>query len=139
MVTLRPVTDADLRDNYIWNNDPEVRQLNPPAGRMSNYHAYAIDAGGKHIGTCFMMNITGDTGELAIEIGDKQYWGKGYGAEAVRALTQHWLSNGLQRIWLKVLPSNTRAIRCYQKCGFVPAGRLILDRVEFLVMETTGK
>ena len=139
MVTLRPMTDADFQDNYIWDSEPEIRALNPAAGRMCNYQAYAIDADGKHIGTCFMMNITGDTGELAIEIGDKQYWGKGYGTKAVRALVDHWLSNGLSRIWLKVLPWNARAIRCYRKCGFLPAGRLILDGTEFLVMEATGR
>jgi RimJ/RimL family protein N-acetyltransferase len=139
MVTLRPMTDADLQDSYIWDSDPEIRALNPPAGRMSNYQAYAIDADGKHIGACFMMNVTDESGELAIEIGDREYWGRGYGTEAVRALTQHWLSNGLKRIWLKVLPWNTRARRCYEKCGFTPAGRLILDGVEFLVMENTGK
>lgn len=82
-----------------------------------------------------MMNITDQSGELAIVIGDKRYWGRGYGAEAVRALVDHWLSNGLQRIWLKVLPWNARAIRCYQKCGFAPSGRLILDGAEFLVMQ----
>jgi len=110
-----------------------------PAGRMLNYHAYAIDVDGKHIGTCFMMNITAESGELAIELGDKAYWGKGYGTAAVRALVDHWLSNGLKRIWLKVLPWNARAIRCYEKCGFTTMGRLILDGIEFLVMDVTGK
>jgi hypothetical protein len=77
MTSLRPMTDADFRDTYTWNNDPEIRELNPPAGVMSNYHAYAIDADGRHIGTCYMMTVAGENGELAIVIGDKDYWGKG--------------------------------------------------------------
>lgn len=137
MARLRPMTDADLRDYYIWDSDLDIRALNPPTGRMLNYYAYAIDVDGKHIGNCFMMNITGQSGELAIVIGDKACWGKGYGTDAVRALAKHWLSDGLRRIWLKVLPWNTRAIRCYQKSGFILKGRLILDGTEFLVMEIT--
>ncbi len=74
-----------------------------------------------------MMNVTGESGELAIEIGDKAYWGNGYGTSAVRALVEHWLTNGLKRIWLNVLPTNARAIRCYQECRFTTRGRLILD------------
>lgn len=139
MVTLRPMTDADFQDYHIWDSDPEIHEFNPPAGRVFNYHAYAIDADGKHIGNCFMMNISGESGELAIVIGDKRYWGRGYGAEAVRSLVDYWLSNGLKHIWLKVLPWNARAIRCYEKCGAAPTGRLILDGTEFLVMEHTGR
>jgi len=133
------MTDNDYQDSYAWEADPEIHQLNPPVGRLSNYHAYAIDADGKHIGTCFMQNVDGESGELAIEIGDKDYWGKGYGTEAVRALVNQWLSNGLKRIWLKVLPWNARAIRCYQKAGFAHKGHLVLDGIEFLVMEITGR
>lgn len=137
------LTDNDFRDNDVWNNDPEIRELNPPAGGMRSYHAYAVDAGagpdGKHIGNCFMMNVDGESGELAVVIGDKRYWGKGYGTETVVALVGHWLSHGLRRIWLKVLPWNARAIRCYHKCGFAPAGRLVLDGIEFLLMETRSQ
>jgi RimJ/RimL family protein N-acetyltransferase len=82
-----------------------------------------------------MMNMTQEEAELAIRIGDKNYWGKGYGADAVSTLVNYWLSTGLRRIWLKVLPGNIRAVRCYEKCGFTAVARLILDGYEFLIME----
>ena len=62
--------------------------------------------------------------ELGIMIGDRNYWGRGYGRDAVKLLLHygvHYL-NG-RRIELTTHAKNERAIRCYLACGFVEEGR----------------
>jgi len=62
--------------------------------------------------------------ELGIMIGDKSYWNQGYGSEAVRLLVQHGFKTlNLNRIFLHVFETNPRAIRAYEKAGFVLEGR----------------
>ena len=66
---------------------------------------------------------------LGIVIGDKQEWGKGYGAE-VTALLCEYAFSGLEmnRVWLHVDEDNERAIRAYEKVGFQREGLLRQDR-----------
>jgi GNAT superfamily N-acetyltransferase len=61
---------------------------------------------------------------LGIMIGDRAYWGRGYGRDAVRVLLSyafHYL--GARRIVLTTHARNERALRCYRACGFVEEGR----------------
>ena len=63
--------------------------------------------------------------EFGIMIGEKTYWNQGYGAEAVRLLVRHGFDTlNLNRIFLHVFENNPRAIRAYEKAGFVREGRL---------------
>ena len=63
--------------------------------------------------------------EFGIMIGDKTYWNRGYGTEAVRLLVNHGFNTlNLNRIFLRVFENNPRAIRAYEKAGFVHEGRL---------------
>jgi RimJ/RimL family protein N-acetyltransferase len=56
---------------------------------------------------------------IGIMIGDKSYWGRGYGTDAMRVLLRLGFDTlGLHRIWLHVYDYNPRAIACYEKCGF---------------------
>jgi RimJ/RimL family protein N-acetyltransferase len=65
------------------------------------------------------------TAELGILIGEKDVWGKGYGAEAARLVVDFAFSLlGLHMIWLKHWEFNGRAHRSYLKAGFKDAGRL---------------
>lgn len=62
--------------------------------------------------------------EFGIMIGDKTYWNQGYGTEAVRLLIKHGFNTlNLNRIFLRVFEDNPRAIRAYEKAGFVHEGR----------------
>jgi diamine N-acetyltransferase len=62
--------------------------------------------------------------EFGILIGDKTYWNRGYGTEAVRLLVQHGFNTiNLNRIFLHVFENNPPAIRVYEKAGFVHEGR----------------
>ncbi|MBI3241637.1 MAG: GNAT family N-acetyltransferase [Chloroflexi bacterium] len=62
---------------------------------------------------------------LGIGIGERDYWGKGYGADALRiALHYAFTELNLHRVSLSVFAYNTRAIRAYEKVGFVVEGRM---------------
>lgn len=58
--------------------------------------------------------------EIGIAIMDKAYRGKGYGTEALRMSVEYSHRElGLTRLGLTVFPDNQRAIRAYEKVGFV--------------------
>ncbi len=63
--------------------------------------------------------------EMGMLIGDRAYRGRGYGTEAVRLACRFAFQEmGLERVHLQTFDFNTRAIRAYQKVGFVEEGRL---------------
>jgi RimJ/RimL family protein N-acetyltransferase len=62
---------------------------------------------------------------VGIGIGDRQYWGKGYGTDAMRVILLYAFTEmNLQRVTLGVFEYNRRAIRSYEKAGFVVEGIL---------------
>ena len=62
--------------------------------------------------------------EAGIFIGDKTRWNNGYGTEAMLLLLKHGFNTlNLNRIALDVYETNPRAVRCYEKAGFVNEGR----------------
>jgi len=62
---------------------------------------------------------------LYISIGEADARGRGYGTEAMRVLLDHLFREvGLHRAYLFVHETNHRAVRSYEKCGFVVEGCL---------------
>ncbi|MBO7079063.1 MAG: GNAT family N-acetyltransferase [Bacilli bacterium] len=72
----------------------------------------------KFIGNTELMDVKDGTGELGIVItGSMQE--KGYGKEAIKALTNYGFNVlGLNRIFLRTRINNLRAIHVYKACGF---------------------
>ena len=145
LVRLRPPEPADLDRAYTWINDQEViyflgarypmsyadeeRWLREAAS--SNFArgvALAIETkDGTHIGNLGLHNPNPEdrTAALGILIGEKGYWSKGYGTDAVTTLLRFAFAQmNLNRVYLEVFEYNERAIVCYRKCGFVEEGRL---------------
>jgi RimJ/RimL family protein N-acetyltransferase len=145
-VILRSINRADLPRLCEFNNDLEVELAgggDPPipqtlarleaefdqnVGRGGRDGAvFAIEADGKFIGQCALFNFdeTSRTCELGIAIGDKDYWGKGYGRETITLLLDYaFRLRNFRKVWLRVFARNERAIRAYQACGFLEEGRL---------------
>lgn len=56
---------------------------------------------------------------VGIVMGEKSFWDKGYGTDAMRTLLRFgFMELGLDKIELGVHSKNKRAIACYEKCGF---------------------
>ena len=143
---LRSISRDDLEHLWRFNNDVEVELAgggDPPmpqslARLYAEYDsqataggrdgaAFAIEADGKFIGQCalFNFNETAHTCELGITIGDKAYWGGGYGRDAISILLDYaFRLRNFRRVYLAVNGNNERAIRAYRACGFVEEGRL---------------
>ncbi len=159
-IKLRDKRLADALDDYIWRTDPELarldaapllpttfsRYLSDDADELcysSTRHRFAVETlEGKHIGNCSYYNIDETKGEaeLGIMIGDHDYWDKGYGADTVTTLVNYIFHQlNLKRIYLKTLDSNTRAQKCFKKCGFIPYGHLVRDGFSFTLMGINRK
>ena len=59
---------------------------------------------------------------IGILIGEKRHWGKGWGTEAMVAFVDYlFRQKSVERIELDTAQFNTRAQRCFEKCGFIIA------------------
>jgi RimJ/RimL family protein N-acetyltransferase len=89
----------------------------------SDHHYIIILNNKKIIGNISLTNKSKKVFEIHIIIGEKRYWGKGYGVLAIKdALKIAFEKLKYQKAYLEVRPENKRAIRAYQKSGFVKAG-----------------
>lgn len=60
---------------------------------------------------------------VSIGIGEPDYWGKGYGTEAMKMVLRYAFTElNLHRVSLGVLGYNQRAIHSYEKAGFTREG-----------------
>lgn len=78
------------------------------------------------IGRCvlFSVDAVNRSAMLGIFIGEKAYWGQGYGQEALNLLLDFAFNLlNLNSIMLGAFAFNERAIRCYHKVGFREIGR----------------
>jgi RimJ/RimL family protein N-acetyltransferase len=143
---LRAITRDDLERLWQFNNDVEVELAgggDPPipqslARLQVEYEndlakggrdgaRFAIVADEKCIGQCalFNFNETAQTCELGITIGDKAYWGRGYGRDAIQSLLDYaFRLRNLRRVHLSVNGNNQGAIKAYKSCGFIEEGCL---------------
>jgi RimJ/RimL family protein N-acetyltransferase len=79
------------------------------------------------IGEVGLDGIRWSQGEsfVGIGLGDRDSWGKGYGTDAMRTILRYAFRElNLRRISLDVFEYNPRAIRSYEKAGFVYEGRI---------------
>lgn len=91
-----------------------------------NPYAWIIEVAGQLIGEIKLHSVNAQDrrASMAIAIYDSQQLGKGFGSEAIRLLLHHAFTElYLHRIGIRVLAYNERAIRAYQKCGFIVEGR----------------
>lgn len=78
------------------------------------------------IGRCMFFNLDriNRCAMLGIVIGEKSYWGQGYGQDAMKLLLDYGFNLlNLHSIMLGTYSFNQRAINCYKKVGFKEIGR----------------
>ncbi|MBM3700077.1 MAG: GNAT family N-acetyltransferase [Actinobacteria bacterium] len=87
---------------------------------------------GTYIGNCGLhkVDICRKTCEFGIFIGDRKYWKKGFGTDAVKTILNFTSAElGLENVRLTVYEYNHRAINVYKRCGFCTVG--ILNKHHF--------
>jgi RimJ/RimL family protein N-acetyltransferase len=143
-VLLRRHAPANLATFQRWYSDPEVARLTRyqdgpmrpdeierfftarVIGPDTFTMAIHLRQSDRLIGSCAFSQLDGDNGSALyhITIGEKDAWGQGYGTDATDLMLEHAFTNlGLHRVGLSVFSFNERAVRSYQKSGFVIEGR----------------
>jgi RimJ/RimL family protein N-acetyltransferase len=139
-VRLRSAERDDISLFARWFNDPEVRHYLAMYLPMSiaqeerwfqarleaeNEYFFVIEASVEEewvsIGTLGLHHVDwkNGVGDFGISLGEKKYWGLGYGTDATRTMLQFAFRElNLHRVQLDVYDYNTRAQRCYEKAGF---------------------
>lgn len=144
LIVLRRHRPDNLQAFMRWYSDPEIagltRYQQSPLTRDdiqrffysrvmgSDFLAMAIHVRetDRLVGTCAFSQLDGDNGSTLyhITIGEREAWGKGYGTEATDLMLAHAFTRlALHRVGLTVFEFNSRAIRSYEKSGFVVEGR----------------
>lgn len=138
-VYLRLMTKEDTDDIIRWRNSEVVRKqfiYQKPFTRQGHekWIETMIETGkvvqmmivecetDKAIGSVYIRDIDMEhkKGEYGIFIGEEAYLGKGYGTEAAELMTEYAFYHiGLHKIMLRVYADNIRAIKSYEKAGFV--------------------
>jgi RimJ/RimL family protein N-acetyltransferase len=152
MTRLRAIREDDLALLVRWLNDPEVRHWlhyseRPDATVESVRVRYGLEQAGlpnlvwiietlegRPVGHVGLLDVDPHhfRVELAITIGEKDAWSRGYGTDAIRAVLRHAFEDlGLRRIDLHTDADNARGIRCYKKCGFVHEGVMRERRLRY--------
>ncbi len=135
---IRKLEHRDLDKSLEWLKDPLVNKFLSQdfatldkrqeddwyrfMQKSKNDLAFAIETiNGYYIGNCALHKINWfrKCAEFGIVIGEKDYWDKGHGSEAVSMVMVYAADKlKLRRIILNVYEYNKRAIRVYSKCGF---------------------
>ena len=156
---LRSKKMSDARADYRWQSDPDLAALGSTKPLRLSFAVYLLDYSvelrspgfrrfplavdtldGTHIGNCTLYDVDEKKleAQLGVLIGDRDYWGKGYGTDAVSTMVKFvFTTTTLRRIYLKSLDWNLRAHRSFEKAGFVPSGSMKRSEYNFKLMELT--
>jgi ribosomal-protein-alanine N-acetyltransferase len=144
-IHLRALEERDLNENYLqWFNDEDICRYNSHAvfpnteSRMRSYFTFLQNQdrnivlaiihtdSKKHIGNVSLQNINwiSRNAEFAIVVGDKNFWGDGYGEEAAKLIVAYGFERlNLHRIYCGTLDGNQGMIKLAQKLKMTEEGR----------------
>lgn len=145
VIYCRGLEQADAAAMSNWLNDDEVTRLlyqglrpMSPATVNELWAREAADNNTISFAVCRKQDgaFVGTTGiydlqwvmrsaSFRVFIGDKGAWDRGIGTECARLMLRYGFGKlNLNRIWLGVNAANERAVRAYEKAGFVKEGLL---------------
>lgn len=158
LVRLREKQIDDAPRDYEWRRDPELARFDAARPLAMSYRtfvstmsedlqftsayrrSFAIEelAEQKHIGNVMFYgyNHLAREAELGITIGDREYWSRGYGTDAVGLMVQYlFTERDLKRVYLHTLSWNYRAQAAFTKAGFQRVKSVHRDGHDFEQME----
>lgn len=146
LVRLRAYTKEDIPQALKYLNSYEVtKNLSPGIpypftledeekwyasnSALNDTYSFAIETleDNLYLGGCGINQVDFKNSHvmIGIFIGDPAYWGKGYGTDALKLLTKFIFEEmNIHKIKLGVYSFNERAIKCYEKVGFIEEGIL---------------
>lgn len=139
-IYLRDVQEQDATERYVaWMNDAAVTRymetrfathtveslreyvsmMRHKAGTL--FLAIVVREGDRHIGNIKLGPIDQVHGlaDVALMIGDRQAWGKGYATEAIAALSEHaFRTLGVRKLTAGCYAANVGSRRAFEKAGY---------------------
>ena len=157
LIRIREKRVEDIPDEYAWRVDEELSRLDATRPLTMSYDDFlkyskeemqfpnfrskrlAVETiEGVHIGNVmyYDLNMRNAETELGIMIGNKEYWGKGYGTDIVKTLLKHLFEDlKLERVYRHTLAWNYRAQSSFSKSGFREIRAVRRGGQDFLLME----
>jgi diamine N-acetyltransferase len=142
-IHLRKVTENDVDTYHKWRSNHKVMentslkldvytleetekfiQMITNSGDSKSYIIQHRE-NDEPIGIVSLINIDlkNRNAECIIDIGNEDYWGMGYGTEAMKLLLEYcFLELNLHKVYLRVISFNERAINLYERLGFEKEG-----------------
>jgi RimJ/RimL family protein N-acetyltransferase len=148
MVTLRPARESDRRDVYRWLAESDVTRcmMGPPLYPdasvptwdefCDDYGPHFFDGSREEVARSYVIEVDGEavghvnydgmdpvrgTVELDIWLRSEGVCGRGYGSDALAALTGHLHERfGTTEFVIRPSRRNPRAVHAYEKAGFAP-------------------
>jgi|GEM_PF-1564371 len=146
-LSIRQPKESDIQERYELGRSSEFRKMVggsvidlPPyeydnakrlyQREMNNKYSWFIEYKGKMIGVCRLKKQTTGAVRYSIGIYDDSLYSKGIGTKVTKAIIKYAFKElKLKSLELMVLKFNKRAIRCYEKCGFVIT-KVLKDNLE---------
>jgi RimJ/RimL family protein N-acetyltransferase len=113
----RPVRAGPTREVLARENEDDLATF------TFGIHTLAED---RRVGFVSLNSISWSHGDawLVIAVGGREEWGKGFGSDALRLILAYAFGElNLHRVSLTVFEYNPRALRTYERAGFVAEGR----------------
>ncbi|MBO1001081.1 GNAT family N-acetyltransferase [Pseudogracilibacillus auburnensis] len=144
IIKLRKLSANDYTTYHDWRNDMEVMETTSPQldiytleeteqyisaivsqptakGYLIEYKETEQTVG---IVSLINMDYKNRSAECIIDIGVKDMWGKGIGTAAISLILEFAFNElNLHRVYLHVFSFNERAIKLYEKMGFIHEGK----------------
>ena len=139
-ITIRHITENDTEKIIEWRNKPSVNQYFiyrdtfTRESHLNWYHnrvqtgevaQFMIMANEEAIGSAYLRDIDykNKKCEFGIFIGEESNCGKGFGKIASKLVINYAFNElKINKIFLRVFSTNSRAIKCYEKIGFKQEG-----------------
>ncbi|CUH74863.1 GNAT family N-acetyltransferase [Tropicibacter naphthalenivorans] len=144
VVTLRRPRAGDAEQRFALGQDPQIMRMfgadptaAPPWTReratqwvmqvMHDELGWIVEVDGRLLGSCRLhtVNVSDGNAMLAIGLIDPARLSQGFGRRVIKLILDHAFHEmKLHRVALRTIEFNTRAIRCYERCGFRREGVL---------------
>lgn len=160
LVVVREKRLEDAALDHEWRRDPELAaydaahpltmslrayvatvadEIETPVRHRRSFSIDTIDDA-RHIGNVMYYAYDRNLreAEIGITIGDRDYWSRGYGSDAVKALLVYLFDEkNLNRVYLHTLTWNDRAQQAFTRAGFTPVREVHRSGYDFVLMEVT--